>query len=82
MDGLQCNGYISKGLYGLISNVGGTRMKRIIILLAIVLATILMTLSLQSCFIPYHDRDDRGDNRGDHRGDPRGDRDGRGDRGR
>lgn len=57
-------------------------MRRIIILSAIVLATIFMTLSLQSCFVPYHDRDDRGDHRGDqrgdHRGDPRGDH--RGDR--
>jgi hypothetical protein len=66
-------------------------MKRIIVLLAIVLITMLMTLSLQSCFVPYNgrddrggdhrgDRDDRGDPRGDHRGDQRGDRDGKGDR--
>lgn len=63
-------------------------MKRIIILLAVALVTLFMTLSLQSCFVPYNGRDDRGDHRGDrdgrgdHRGDPRGDRDGRGDRDR
>jgi len=66
-------------------------MKRIIVLLAIVFMTMLMTLSLQSCFVPYNGRDDRGedhrgdrDDRGDHRGDPRGDqrgdRDSKGDR--
>jgi hypothetical protein len=39
-------------------------MKRIIVTFAIVLAITLMTLSLQSCFVPYHDRgDDRGDRR-------------------
>lgn len=59
-------------------------MKRTILLLAILLMTMFMTLSLQSCFVPYNGRDDRGDHRGDrdgrgdHRGDPRGDQ--RGDR--
>ena len=63
-------------------------MKRTIVLLAIVLMTMLMTLSLQSCFVPYNGRDDRGgdhrgdrDDRGDRRGDQRGDHDGRGERG-
>ena len=56
-------------------------MKRIIVLLAIVFMTMLMTLSLQSCFVPYNGRDDRGgDHRGDPRGDQRGDRDSKGDR--
>ena len=56
-------------------------MKRIIVSLAIVLATLLMALSLQSCFVPYNDRGGRGDQRGDRddRGDHRGDRDDRGD---
>ena len=38
-------------------------MKRIIAALAIVLTIILVAFSLQSCFVPYHDRDDRGDRR-------------------
>jgi hypothetical protein len=33
-------------------------MKRIVVSVAIVLAVILMTLSLQSCFTPYPDRGD------------------------
>jgi hypothetical protein len=44
-------------------------MKRIIVSLAIVLVTILLTLSLQNCFVPYNGRDDRGDHRGDQGGD-------------
>jgi hypothetical protein len=40
-------------LYGLLSNAGGTNMKRIVVSVAIILAIILMTLSLQSCFTPY-----------------------------
>ena len=53
-------------------------MKRIIVALAIVLAITLMTLSLQSCFVPYHDRDR--DDRGDRRDGPGDRRDGPGDR--
>jgi hypothetical protein len=40
-------------LFRLLSGIGGVKMKRIIVSMAIVLAITLMTLTLQSCFTPY-----------------------------
>jgi hypothetical protein len=45
--------YVSKGLFRVLSGIGGAEMKRIIVSAAIVLVIILMTLTLQSCFTPY-----------------------------
>jgi hypothetical protein len=42
-----------KDLYLLLSSVGGARMKRIIVSMAIILMIILATLTLQGCFTPY-----------------------------
>lgn len=39
--------------YGLLSNIGGAEMKRIMVSVAITLVIILTTLSLQGCFTPY-----------------------------
>jgi len=50
---LPGNWYISEGLYRVLSGIRGAEMKRIIVSVAIVLAIILMTLTLQSCFMPY-----------------------------
>ncbi len=43
-------------------------MKKLFLSLAIVSATVLMTLSLQGCVVPYQEGGDRGDHRGFGRG--------------
>jgi len=45
--------YVSKGLFRVLSGIGGAEMKRIIVSAAIVLAIILTMLTLQGCFKPY-----------------------------